>query len=70
MSMHHRPHENLGTGMTTALLELEQKARAAGEIIVVPGLPRPEFVDFGNHETLGDDYEGVPEPLTDIDSIV
>ncbi len=70
MSMHHRPHENLGTGMTTALLELEQRAKAAGETIIVPGLPKPEFLDFGNHETLDDEYEGVSEPLTDVDPFI
>lgn len=67
MSMHHKTHENLGMGTTTALLELEQEATARGETIIVPGLPRPDFVDFGNHETLGDEYEGTPEPLTDVD---
>ncbi len=26
-----------------------------------------EIIDFGNHETLDDEYMGAPEPLTDID---
>ena len=61
MSMHHRIGENLNVITSLPIEDVE------GNPVILPGMPITEFVDFGNHETLDDEYDGAPEPLTDIE---